>query len=165
MASLEAHLEDLFRSTEPAAKEIISLLTRGAVLPEQACRTSPLAIAEEMGSWGAGFVEELEPLLRDYGLLRDIDRYAMFLIYDRGSVRPTALADELLLTTGAVTGVLDHIEGASLIERTRLPNTRDRRAVVVLATDRGADAAQAMLRVLDRRSEALCAVFAQTLRT
>ena len=48
---------------------------------------------------------------------------------------PSDLASTLMVTTGAMTNVLDRLEAASLIRRLR--NPADRRSVIVEATDAG----------------------------
>jgi len=51
----------------------------------------------------------------------------------RGPMTAGQLADAVRLTTGAVTGVLDRLEGAGLVRRVR--DTKDRRRVIVEVTD------------------------------
>jgi DNA-binding MarR family transcriptional regulator len=51
----------------------------------------------------------------------------------RGPMTAGQLAEAVRLTTGAVTGVLDRLEGAGLVRRVR--DTDDRRKVIVEVTD------------------------------
>lgn len=51
------------------------------------------------------------------------------------SLSPTALAESLMLTTGGMTGRLDKLQKAGLVER--CPDPADRRALKACLTDRG----------------------------
>ena len=55
----------------------------------------------------------------------------------KGQMTPKALAEEVGLTTGAITSIVDHLEKAGYVER--LENPRDRRSVIIspLTTHQG----------------------------
>jgi DNA-binding MarR family transcriptional regulator len=65
--------------------------------------------------------------------LNRTDWRCLDLLGTRGSMTAGQLADAAHLTTGAVTGVLDHLEAAGLVRRVR--DTADRRRVIVQVTD------------------------------
>jgi len=50
-------------------------------------------------------------------------------ILRKGQMTAKALAEELRLTTGAMTGIIDHLEKAGYVER--LENPTDRRSIIV----------------------------------
>ena len=50
-------------------------------------------------------------------------------ILRKGQLTAKALAEELRLTTGAMTGIIDHLEKAGYVER--LENPTDRRSIIV----------------------------------
>jgi DNA-binding MarR family transcriptional regulator len=60
-------------------------------------------------------------------------------IIRRGQLTAKALAGEARLTTGAITGIIDHLEKAGYVER--LENPTDRRSVIIrpLITHRGVE--------------------------
>jgi DNA-binding MarR family transcriptional regulator len=55
----------------------------------------------------------------------------------KGQMTAKALAEEVRLTTGAITGIVDHLEKAGYVER--LENPADRRSVIIrpLVTQKG----------------------------
>jgi DNA-binding MarR family transcriptional regulator len=65
------------------------------------------------------------------------DYRCLEVILRKGSMTAKALAEELRLTTGAITGIVDHLEKAGYVER--LDNPKDRRSVVIsaLITEKG----------------------------
>lgn len=71
--------------------------------------------------------------------LNATDYRCLELILRKGEMTAKALAEELRLTTGAVTGIVDHLERAGYVER--LENPADRRSVIVrpLITHRGVE--------------------------
>lgn len=64
-------------------------------------------------------------------------------IEEAGELTPTALATRLGLTTGAVTSVLDRLEGAGFVKRS--PNPTDRRSIMIRLTRRTESAGKAAL--------------------
>lgn len=69
------------------------------------------------------------------------DANCVHFLHHKGRMTPGALADELGLTTGAVTAVLDRLERLDYVERERDPS--DRRRVFVRLTDRAHELAEA----------------------
>ncbi|ALM86963.1 MarR family winged helix-turn-helix transcriptional regulator [Bordetella sp. N] len=59
------------------------------------------------------------------------------------ALSPQQLAESMLLSSGAMTNRLDRLEQAGLVARQ--PNPDDRRGVIVTLTDRGREAADAVL--------------------
>jgi DNA-binding MarR family transcriptional regulator len=78
----------------------------------------------------------VEARLREFGLTRW--RFAVLSTLRRAGrdgLRPGELLKDMLSTTGAMTNRLDRLEEDGLVER--IPDARDRRAVLVRLTDRG----------------------------
>lgn len=63
--------------------------------------------------------------------LNATDYRCMELILRKSSMTAKALAEEVHLTTGAITGILDHLEKAGYVER--LENPKDRRSIIINA--------------------------------
>ncbi|MGA2665050.1 MAG: MarR family transcriptional regulator [Nitrososphaerales archaeon] len=61
--------------------------------------------------------------------LNATDYRCLEVILRKGQMTAKALAEEVRLTTGAITGVVDHLEKAGYVER--LENPRDRRSVII----------------------------------
>lgn len=61
--------------------------------------------------------------------LNATDYRCLELITRKGSMTAKALAEEVHLTTGAITGIVDHLEKASYVER--LENPKDRRSIII----------------------------------
>lgn len=70
--------------------------------------------------------------------LSEMEMRALFRIAEAGSITPKALAADLLVTTGAVTGVSDRLINAGLVIRTAHPD--DRRSLLLELTDAGHEA-------------------------
>ena len=69
--------------------------------------------------------------------LNATDYRCLEVILRKGQLTAKALSEEVHLTTGAITGIADHLEKAGYVER--LENPRDRRSVIIspLITHRG----------------------------
>jgi len=69
--------------------------------------------------------------------LNATDYRCLDLILRKGQMTAKALAEEVRLTTGAITGIVDHLEKAGYVER--LENPMDRRSVIIrpLITHKG----------------------------
>src|SRR5437868_2358682 len=65
--------------------------------------------------------------------LNRTDWRCLDILSTRGPMTAGQLAEAARLTTGAVTGVLDHLEAVGLVRRVR--DTADRRRVIVETTD------------------------------
>ena len=61
--------------------------------------------------------------------LNATDYRCLELILRKGPISAKVLAEEVNLTTGAVTGIVDHLEKAGYVER--LENTKDRRSIII----------------------------------
>ncbi len=69
--------------------------------------------------------------------LNATDYRCLEVILRKGQMTAKALAEEVRLTTGAITGIVDHLEKAGYVER--VENPTDRRSVIIrpLVTHRG----------------------------
>jgi DNA-binding MarR family transcriptional regulator len=72
--------------------------------------------------------------------LNPTDARALGVLDETGPVSAGRLAELLSLTTGAVTGVLDRLEGAGLVRRES--DTQDRRRILVVPSVRSTGAAE-----------------------
>lgn len=79
----------------------------------------------------------------------DRDRLALTLVARQPDLLPSQLAARLLTSPSTVTGVLDRLEGARLIERRKDPDDERRKRIRVTPTG------ERMLRSEDRLQEAL----------
>jgi DNA-binding MarR family transcriptional regulator len=61
--------------------------------------------------------------------LNATDYRCLEVILRKGQTTAKALAEEVRLTTGAITGIVDHLEKAGYVER--LENPKDRRSVII----------------------------------
>jgi DNA-binding MarR family transcriptional regulator len=61
--------------------------------------------------------------------LNATDYRCLELIIRKGPMTAKALAEEIRLTTGAITGIVDHLEKAGYVER--LENPKDRRSIII----------------------------------
>lgn len=61
--------------------------------------------------------------------LNATDYRCLEFILRMGSMTAKALAEEVHLTTGAITGIVDHLEKAGYVER--LENPKDRRSIII----------------------------------
>lgn len=87
--------------------------------------------------------------------LNPTDLRALELISRRRGLSAGALADELRLTTGAVTGVIDRLERAG--HAVRVADDHDGRRVVIQTTEQARQTARRMLRGLGDAVEAVLA--------
>jgi len=71
--------------------------------------------------------------------LNATDYRCLDVILRQGEMTAKALAEEVRLTTGAITGIVDHLENAGYVER--VENPTDRRSVLIrpIITHRGLD--------------------------
>ena len=75
------------------------------------------------------------------------------ILWREGSTSPSRIAAELHLDASTITGILNRLETAGLIERTRPAG--DRRAVAVTATEASAELRTSVHRVLDCVADAM----------
>lgn len=79
----------------------------------------------------------LAPVLRRHGLSVGSFNVLMILAAADGPLCPSDIGENLLVTRGTVTGLLDSLEKKGLVERK--PHPEDRRMIRVLATKKGRD--------------------------
>lgn len=90
------------------------------------------ALSREVRGWQAD-QEMFDAVVAELAGLNRTDWRCLDILGTRGSMTAGQLAEAAHLTTGAVTGVLDHLEAAGLVRRVR--DTADRRRVIVETTD------------------------------
>jgi DNA-binding MarR family transcriptional regulator len=90
------------------------------------------ALNREVRGWQAD-QELFDAVAAELAGLNRTDWRCLDLLGTRGSMTAGQLADAAHLTTGAVTGVLDHLEAGGLVRRVR--DAGDRRRVIVQVTD------------------------------
>lgn len=96
-------------------------------------RSSALAaLNSEVRGWQAD-QELFDSVVAELAGLNRTDWRCLDILGTRGSMTAGQLADAAHLTTGAVTGVLDHLEAAGLVRRVR--DSVDRRRVIIETTD------------------------------
>jgi DNA-binding MarR family transcriptional regulator len=113
------------------------LLERLASMPGVE-RVDPLAegISDRIAVIGRRFMLRSKESLDAHGITwRDWQVLTNLLLAGETPISPTDLSSRLMVTTGAMTNVLDRLEQRKLIRRVR--NPRDRRSVIVEATDAG----------------------------
>lgn len=95
--------------------------------------TSGIELGREFSTSVVLFQEAIATRLR----LNATDYRCLEVIIRKGRITAKALADEVRLTTGAITGIVDHLEKNGYVER--IENPVDRRSVIIkpLVTDKG----------------------------
>src|SRR5438105_3529125 len=91
-----------------------------------------LVLSQEVRGWQAD-QELFDAAVAELAGLNRTDWRCLDILGTRGPMTAGQLADAARLTTGAVTGVVDHLEDAGLVRRVR--DTSDRRRVIVEITD------------------------------
>jgi len=130
----------------------------------------PYAPLETDPRTGAPLTDEARASLQEsartiLGLIHNVEAYRRRLAHSMGvsvtelralgrigagtAITPRSLADELGLTTGSVTPLLDRLEQASYIRRT--PHPHDRRSIQLELTDTGSEAVAAAYRTFQSR--------------
>ena len=148
-------LADFFVAAQATVKESVLLLGHD---PENAIAAPGIGAIELVGlmsAAGNAFVAEVTPAVRSFGVTTAMDRYAVVLVADRGQMRPSQLADELVLTPPGVSSLLDRLEAAELVTRQQGVVVDDGRGVAVRLTPRGSKAAEAVVKVFRRHEGAL----------
>jgi DNA-binding MarR family transcriptional regulator len=158
-----ARLSDYFRDGAPLVKESLHELQVPTPHGRRSVPISALDAASRMSLVGAEYVEDVVTALEPYGVRRSVDRWALALAYERGTVRPSELANELDLTFSATSGLIDRLEERTLAVRRYSQVAGDRRAVVVRLTSTGEAAARELLRVFDRHVDRAVQTLAVTL--
>jgi DNA-binding MarR family transcriptional regulator len=97
-------------------------------------RTEALAkLNMEVRGWQAD-QELFDSAVAELAGLNRTDWRCLDILGTRGPMTAGQLAEAAHLTTGAVTGVVDHLEAAGLVRRSR--DATDRRRVIIETTDR-----------------------------
>jgi len=94
--------------------------------------TALAALNREVRGWQAD-QELFDASVAELAGLNRTDWRCLDILGTRGSMTAGQLAEAAHLTTGAVTGVLDHLEATGLVRRVR--DTVDRRRVIIETTD------------------------------
>ncbi len=161
--TFEARLGAYLLAASAAAKDVLEELGSSQPRSDAPRPTPPLECAAAMAVVGARFVAEIEaePDLR--GVAGALDRYALVLLAELGEVRPTQMAEHLLLSRSGATDLLDRLVDGGLVERHHDRVAEDHRVVVTTLTAAGQRAVDALLDVTRRRRADLARVFALTL--
>jgi DNA-binding MarR family transcriptional regulator len=106
-----------------------------------------LGRAEAMARTGDRYQQEANQRLERWGLAGTRQRHAVAWLWARGGERPVLLAEELALTSQATSALVDHLAARGLVERTRPVAPDDQRAVLVMLTPDGEEAARDLLDV------------------
>ena len=147
LATFESRLADYCADNDPLLAQIVDVLDGAAATPAPTQAPRPVLVMAALGTAGATYQDAVESVLSEHGLLDTTARHALCLIAASGSVRPRDVADQLGMTAGGVTALLDRLESAGHVTRWHDQAGGDRRAVLVDATPAGAKAATAILRV------------------
>ncbi len=104
----------------------------GMGLSQQDSTASGIVLGREFSTSVVLFQEAVAARLG----LNATDYRCLEVILRRGRMTAKALAEEVHLTTGAITGIIDHLEKADYVER--LENPADRRSIIIepLVTDK-----------------------------
>src|SRR5438067_10697419 len=90
-----------------------------------------LVLSQEVRGWQAD-QELFDAAVAELAGLNPTDWRCLDILGTRGPMTAGQLAEAAHLSTGAVTGVLDHLEAAGLVRRER--DTADRRRIIVQVT-------------------------------
>lgn len=123
-------------------------------------RRNRKAILGELGAQVRGWQADQElfdAAAAELAGLNRTDWRCLDILGTRGPMTAGQLAEAARLTTGAVTGVLDHLESAGLVLRVR--DIADRRRVIVEVTDEVARRAQSLYGPLMADSNESLSVF------
>ena len=145
---LSVDLDVCFRRAEPIAKEIVRDIDDHLAVTDRdidTCGTDgPLELLDEIARVGI----ELDDACRHvtgFQPPQGRQRVALIMLVYSNDLRPGDFAEELGLSSGGVSHLLDQLEGEGLVER-RYGALVDRRGVVVTITDRGRAAMDAFCR-------------------
>jgi DNA-binding MarR family transcriptional regulator len=114
------------------------------------------ALNREIRGWQAD-QELFDSTVMEQAGMNRTDWGCLDILGTRGPMTAGQLAEAVRLTTGAVTGVLDRLEAASLVRRVR--DSQDRRRVIVEVTDEVARQSAPVYGPLVADAEAAHAVF------
>lgn len=157
-------VEDYFMAGTPLIKDALNELGWELPAARSAGRVDPLVALTRMSGAGAAYVDDVTSILQPFGVDDFAQRMALVLIGEREQVRPSHLAHELHLSSGAVSALLDRLEAAALIRRRHDLVSGDRRAVVVSLSPRGRQAVRATIGVFSRHADQLLGALTLTLR-
>ncbi|MFZ0530606.1 MAG: MarR family transcriptional regulator [Propionicimonas sp.] len=161
--AFEAELATWFVQESPKVREMHVLLNRTLTL-ESAESLAPLDAIQALTVAGTPYVSELESRLLPFGRLTATHRSVLTLVDAFGPQRPVQLASELSLTSGGISGVLDHLEHFALVVRRRSSTGADRKAVQVALSPTGERAVAIWGEVFTGHSDQILRVLAQTVR-
>lgn len=71
----------------------------------------------------------------------------MSMLYKNGSMKVSDISEEMYITNGTVSGIIDRLEKQKLVSRTR--SERDRRVVYIALTEEGYNIAKGFKNVID----------------
>lgn len=133
---MELSLDEFFEEARPLSKEIADLLSQhvdGSA--PKAESINGIGMLERVAAAGA---ELNKAVVRRTGKQAILGRHQLaMLLVSAGTRRPGELAEELALTSGGMTYVVDQLERRGMIERRYRRDIEDRRAVEIFLTPRG----------------------------
>ncbi|HTJ68901.1 MAG TPA: MarR family transcriptional regulator [Actinospica sp.] len=128
---------ELESSARPAAPDAVDRITAQWHRERPELDTEPMAVFGRIYRLARAMGDRIEQVYAPFGIGRgEFDVLATLRrAGEPFSLSPTALAESLMLTTGGMTGRLDKLQKAGLIER--CPDPADRRALKACLTDKG----------------------------
>jgi DNA-binding MarR family transcriptional regulator len=151
---VEHAMDEYFMSPNPMVKELVALLGE-MPSPSSLEPLSTIAAIDRLASLGTILSARAEATT---GLADTRQRLALALAADWGEVRPTQLAEELGLTSGGTTYLVDQLESGGLLERLYGTVPTDRRAVVIRLTASGREACEQFADILYESADDLIPV-------
>lgn len=152
VAKARVQFDDLYRAGDIAVKHAIDLLDRAGLSSVPAGPRDPVDVNLALATAGDAYVTDVVSALKPYGLSEGTDRFSLALLDLNAPMRPSQLSDELGITPGGVSGLLTRMEAEGLVVRGHDHVPGDRRAVTVVLTDRGREAAAVQLDVFARHA-------------
>jgi DNA-binding MarR family transcriptional regulator len=146
-------LDSYFRDGEPLVKEIAHLLGIRPGPPEDP-GASTLDLVSGLARAGEAVAGEAAGVCDRFGITEWVDRAALVLV-SSGERRPTELAAALLLSPTGTSSLLDRLTRQALVERVGGEHLSDGRAVIVRATPRGVEAADALIAAYEPHLDSL----------
>jgi DNA-binding MarR family transcriptional regulator len=168
--SLGHDLEALLVSSRPIAKELTDLLEpvatdRGIPAPVDGGDVgSAFAVIDSVAAVGIELDHAIQARVADSRHLDGRRHLALVTLAREGTVRPGRLADELGLTSGGLTYLVDRLVSSGAVERRSGGAGGDRRGVTITITDHGRALVGATAAGVSDVAGPLHAVFARVLR-
>jgi DNA-binding MarR family transcriptional regulator len=156
---IEATIGEYFTSPNPLVKELLDLLTppgssSSPTTKETMTSLDALGRIVALGARSSRLIDSA------VGLTETRQRLTLATLAAWGETRPGQLSEELGLTSGGTTYLVDQLESAGLVERLYGTVPEDRRAVVIRLTPSGQAASERFSDVVFEHADALAEVLA-----